>query len=292
MVFLALLSSAPDPEMHGTAPRVSASEALLLQPYGSARQLGVTIRDMRAPSILFAGAAMLVASELTDLQAQTPMASLAGCITDTTGEPARGVKVLITAANVQRSVFSDAVGCYKVEDLPPSEYVVFATLPGFASVTRDQLRIAAGALQRVDFQMAVPPMCECITFSTLADFWKIAEAIVRVRIVGHDATSVYASGLHYPRHVGTVLTVVKQRPSNIAIGRELTFLQKETHITDVPFSVGQEFLLIVHWSPRRDAFQAVAGFVIEDGRIQIGPLGDYLGQDVRKFLGEAQALPD
>jgi hypothetical protein len=116
--------------------------------------------------------------------------TVAGCITDTTGQPLPRVTVDVGGSGKHRIVHSDAGGCYAVPDVPVGSYFVFARLQGFVSVTRDNLNVAPGRSQNINLQMRIASICECISLpGTLATLWDEADAVVRVRIIGHDSSN-------------------------------------------------------------------------------------------------------
>jgi hypothetical protein len=133
--------------------------------------------------------------------------------------------------------------------------------------------------------MRVAPICECVsTFRwTLAGLWDHADAVVRLRITGHDPDNPEL------KHIGTVLSVSKQNP-NIAATRTLTFRQVIEPGEVEPYAVGQEFVLFLVWSPAEHTFvrmsfdRAVAAFAIEKGRIHSAPFADYAGTEAAQLV--------
>src|SRR5437588_9929636 len=117
-------------------------------------------RQEFAPSVIVAlsGVASLNAAAQTVQSTST----VAGCITDTIGQPLPGVTVDVGGSTTHRIVVSNSTGCYMVTDVPSGSYFVFARLQGFISVTRDSLTVAPGRSQTVNLRMRVAPICECI----------------------------------------------------------------------------------------------------------------------------------
>jgi hypothetical protein len=63
--------------------------------------------------------------------------SLAGCISDASGQRLPGVTILAQLPGVRRTTEADTTGCYELKDLGPGSYRVIARLRGF---TRRLLR--------------------------------------------------------------------------------------------------------------------------------------------------------
>ena len=217
--------------------------------------------------------------------------TFAGCITDKVGQPLPGVTVDVGANGAHRIVVSNSRGCYAVQDLPAGSYNVFARLPGFVSVTREGLHVQPGRSQAVDFQMRVAPICECVSWFqwTLASLWEHADAVVRLRITGHDSTDPEVT------HQASVLSVWKGSPAVIA-GKTLTFRRRIEPAESEPYAVGQEFVIFLEWSPQQQAFirmsndGLVAAFGIENRRIHGSPLAHYVGTDSEQLVKELAAL--
>jgi hypothetical protein len=126
-------------------------------------------------------------------------AGVSGCITDPSGQPLPGVEVNVIGNGAHRMVLSNAAGCYEAGDLQRGSYVVFATLPGFLSHTRDQLNIEPGRPERVNFQLPVAPLCECFGLpKTLSALWDQADAVVRGVLVQTVAPSQQSHSPCYP----------------------------------------------------------------------------------------------
>src|SRR5262245_59639268 len=82
--------------------------------------------------------------------------AIAGIVTDTTGAVLPGVTVeAASPALIEkvRSGVTDGQGNYKVTDLRPGTYTVTFTLPGFATVVREGLRLEADFTANVTAQL-------------------------------------------------------------------------------------------------------------------------------------------
>ena len=182
---------------------------------------------------------------------------------------------------------TDRNGCYAVADVPAGTYFVFARLEGFVSVTYDNLIVAPGSSQHVDFVMRIGGMCECLKFpETLSELWDKADAVVHVRITGHDPDSPEI------KDRGATLTVWK-RPANLAVTNPLTFRRFTENNEVEPYAVGQEFVLFLEWVPVKQAFVRmssgygpIGAFAIEGGQIHSGLTGAYAGRDANELFSE------
>lgn len=241
-------------------------------------------------STLIVSMLVLVVSPAHGAQAASGSA-LAGCITESiSGQPLPGVTIDVSRGGVHRSVVSDAAGCYEISGLSTGTHVVFARLRGFASFVRDELPIVPNIVFRLDFQMAIPPICECIVYPTLALLWRDAEAVVRVSVVGHEPGLMAAAS--YVTHTAAVVTVFKRHPQ--AAAAKLTFVQEPSGDEIEPYAIGQEFVLFLRWNPMRRAFERVngmsGGFAIENGRLHSAGVAGYAGKNVEDFVEELRAL--
>lgn len=219
--------------------------------------------------------------------------AISGCVTQPDGTVLPDVSVLI-GWNGRRLVTlaTDAAGCYKVH-LPAGLYFVFVTAPGFTSITRDQVALELGHSQVLDFQMRIPPICECITvkgWDTLAGLWKSADAVVRVRITGHDPDAPET------RFTANVLQSWKRNRS-VPISKTITFGRRVVPGEKEPYVVGQEFVLFLDWYQwglgliSNDEGPVLA-FAVEDGDVVSGPLAQYVGANapVGALLKDIEAL--
>src|SRR5690349_16666492 len=106
---------------------------------------------MRATRISAGAVALLALAAPPSASAQAETGTLAGCVSDMARQPIPRVTIQVTSTNVDRRLLTDDEGCFRASDLPPAAYLLVATLTGFSAVVRDELRVQAGALTRVDF---------------------------------------------------------------------------------------------------------------------------------------------
>ncbi len=118
---------------------------------------------------------------------------------------------------------------------------------------------------------------------TLARMWQDADAVVRIRISGHDPNAPEM------KHAANVLNVWKRTPSFSGTDT-LTFVQSDRSNEIEPYVIGQEFVMLLKWSRQEQAFSVVAAFATEDGRVHSGPILGYVGKDDQQLGSDLASL--
>ena len=100
-----------------------------------------------------------------DAAAQAVRATVLGTITDRTGAVLPGATVNVTNIDtgVAQSTVADAQGRYSVTNLLPAVHKVEASLPGFQTVIREDVRLVVGTQTVVDFTLGPSAVQETIT---------------------------------------------------------------------------------------------------------------------------------
>ena len=120
--------------------------------------------------------------------AVTVAQSLAGAVRDSSGGVLPGVTVeasspaLIT--KVRSSVTNDG-GQYRIPDLPPGNYRVTFTLPGFATVVREGVELSGGGVMTIGAEMRVGSLEESITVTGESPVVDVQTARQRAAGAGH-----------------------------------------------------------------------------------------------------------
>src|SRR5262245_12916868 len=115
-------------------------------------------------SLLPAFLACLLTSLL--VSAQVDRGRIHGFVRDSSGAVLPGVQVEASSEVLierERSVLTDANGEYRLVDLPPGQYSVTFTLPGFQTVKRDGVNVMAATTLRVDAELKVGAIEETIS---------------------------------------------------------------------------------------------------------------------------------
>ena len=97
--------------------------------------------------------------------AQSGGGSLRGYIKDESGAVLPGVTITATSTELIKPAVNvtDETGLYRLNDLPPGNYVLSAELAGFATTRRENILVRAGATFSVDIQMGLSTLAETVT---------------------------------------------------------------------------------------------------------------------------------
>jgi carboxypeptidase family protein len=94
--------------------------------------------------------------------------TLSGTVHDTQGGVLPGVSVTVASPSLiggTRTAITGTTGTYQFTSLPPGAYAVTYELAGFASLKRDDIRIAVAQTTRVDVELSVGSLQETVTVS-------------------------------------------------------------------------------------------------------------------------------
>src|SRR4051812_9331138 len=119
---------------------------------------------MRTSRIASAAIAILMAA-VPAAMAQT-RSSFTGTITDTSGAVMPGVSIVLESPDLvggAQSVTTDERGAYRFSDLPPGTYSLTASLSGFQSTQRTNIRLLFGTTLTVDMSLRVGGNAETVT---------------------------------------------------------------------------------------------------------------------------------
>jgi hypothetical protein len=101
--------------------------------------------------------AVLTAVILAPTSAMAQDGAIAGRVLDVAGDTLPGVTIEAggSALAEPRVAVTDRQGRYRVAELPPGDYTVIFSLPGFRSVVRDGIDVGSGVAARVDAELVV-----------------------------------------------------------------------------------------------------------------------------------------
>jgi hypothetical protein len=90
---------------------------------------------------------------------------LRGFVKDESGAVLPGVTVTATSPELitPSVVVSDETGLYRLNNLPPGNYVIQAELAGFATTRRENILVRAGQTFTLDIQLGLSTLAETIT---------------------------------------------------------------------------------------------------------------------------------
>ncbi len=96
--------------------------------------------------------------------AQSFTATILGTVKDASGAvvPQATISVINTATNVRVEVFSDGSGNFVVPQLPPGQYTLEATLPGFKKFVRSGIELHTNQQARVDVDLTLGEVSESV----------------------------------------------------------------------------------------------------------------------------------
>src|SRR5438045_2963833 len=92
--------------------------------------------------------------------------TLTGTVKDTSGAVLPGVTVEAASPALiekTRSAVTDSAGLYRIVDLRPGTYTVTVSLPGFATIVRDNIDVAGSATLTIPFELKVGAVQETVT---------------------------------------------------------------------------------------------------------------------------------
>jgi hypothetical protein len=121
--------------------------------------------SMRRPLAIATGLVLLICSLAATLAAQgVQTGTLRGTITDPQGAPVPGATITITSPALQgeRTGVSDTDGTYAFRQLPPGDYTINVTLPGFAAINRTA-SVPLGNVTVVDLTMTLATVTEQVS---------------------------------------------------------------------------------------------------------------------------------
>ena len=155
--------------------------------------------------------AVLVFSVLLLLpSAAHAQASIAGQVRDASGAVLPGVTVEASSPALiekVRSVVTDGTGQYRIELLPPGDYTVTFTLPGFSTVKREGIQLTGTFTATIDTDLRVGAVEETITVTGETPIVDVQSA-TRQRVIDRELIDDLPAGrspfalmaLHSRRH--------------------------------------------------------------------------------------------
>ena len=112
---------------------------------------------------LFLALSMLLSATLTFAQTTSATtATVTGTVTDQQGGVLPGVTASLSGPSMMgvQTQVSDSMGLYRFVSIPPGEYKLVFELAGFATITREGVRLTAGFTATINTQMGVATLTE------------------------------------------------------------------------------------------------------------------------------------
>jgi hypothetical protein len=125
-------------------------------------------------------------------KAQTLYGSLTGSITDASGAPVPGAKVvaLNTGTGVAVEGVTDPRGDYSINDLQPGVYLVTITAAGFAKVIQENVGVEANNVRRADITLQVAKVSQTVTVKAAAEVLQTDRMDVKTELNSTQLTSM------------------------------------------------------------------------------------------------------
>lgn len=113
---------------------------------------------------------MMLITGANYLQAQTGSGVIQGSIVDQAGKAIKGAGIAVTGAGeYQRTAFAGADGKFSIENLPSGSYALQVSATGFATQSRDVVRVDTGSSVDLSFKLAIASVSEEVTVESEAD---------------------------------------------------------------------------------------------------------------------------
>ncbi|HZI80430.1 MAG TPA: carboxypeptidase-like regulatory domain-containing protein, partial [Vicinamibacterales bacterium] len=126
-------------------------------------------------------------------------ASIVGTARDASGAVLPGVTVEASSPALiekTRSVVTNGVGQYSIQDLRPGTYSVSFTLPGFSTVRRDGIELAGSFIATINGDLRVGGVTETVTVSGEAPVVDVTSARTEQTIDGKTVSEIPTSRLY------------------------------------------------------------------------------------------------
>ena len=123
-------------------------------------------------------------------------ASLVGTVRDASGALLPGVAVEASSPALiekTRSVVTNGVGQYAIEDLRPGTYAVTFTLSGFATVRREGIELTGAFVATVNGEMKVGGVSETVTVTGESPVVDVTSTRTQQVITGQTVTEIPSS---------------------------------------------------------------------------------------------------
>lgn len=112
-----------------------------------------------------AAALLLVISTASDLRGQSPNASLAGRVTDSSKSVivAASIAAIGVDTNARHETATNTLGEYSLTNLPPNRYRIEVEKPGFEKLIKPDVIFQVQDAATLDFELTLGSMAESIT---------------------------------------------------------------------------------------------------------------------------------
>src|SRR5687768_8120248 len=133
--------------------------------------------------------------------------SVGGAVRDTSGALLPGVTVEASSSVLiekARSVVTDERGQYQIIDLRPGTYTVRFTLPGFATVSREDIEVTGGGVTTVNAELRVGQVQETITVTGQAPIVDVQTSTSREQVLSNETVQALPASRGYGNYLSAI----------------------------------------------------------------------------------------
>jgi hypothetical protein len=224
---------------------------------------------LRKATYSIAGLACLLAALLASIASQAQgTGALAGTVSDSGKAPIPGVRITLTLAGQERTVFSSSDGHYEFRDLPIGTYTLKAELAGFQAVERNNVLVTEGVTANLSFELQIG----CLSYVDLVDIgWpeklRAATAIVHIRITKSAPAGCPHPYCTCPWYEADVIRVLKAAALDDSL-KSVSFLELGGLRSRSSYAVDREYIALLKTWPAANDLMAIDMFVINEGRVE------------------------
>ncbi|BCW92219.1 MAG: membrane protein [Thermoanaerobaculum sp.] len=153
------------------------------------RGRALLLRSVALALLLFSAAAAWAQTDVT-------MARITGTVKDEQGQPLPGA--LVEAKNQETGLMAravaDANGFYRLLNLPPGVYTLTASLSGFATLEKSDVRLVLGSAPTVDFTLPAATTAETVTVTAETPLVEVTNTTVGATILNEQIKSLPLNG--------------------------------------------------------------------------------------------------
>jgi hypothetical protein len=123
--------------------------------------------------------------------------AIIGQVADESGAVLPGVTVAATGPALQVPevvALSDERGGYRLSELPPGEYSVAYTLPGFQTIKRENVRLSAGFIAKLDVVLKIGAVSESVTVTGESPIIDVTSTATRTEFPTETLEQIPTSG--------------------------------------------------------------------------------------------------
>ncbi|HZZ38455.1 MAG TPA: TonB-dependent receptor [Acidobacteriaceae bacterium] len=176
---------------------------------------------MQARKLTFAIVAVFIACCPFLLHSQQIQAVLNGTVTDPSGAVVPNASVAVTQLEgtaAPRTVITNAQGAYSISDLPPGNYTVIVTVPGFQKFQATNVTLNVAQTRTVDAKLATGTVSQTVTVQQNAVALDTTTSELAGTISGTQVTQLQLNNRNFEQLVTLQPGVVSALPDEVGFG--------------------------------------------------------------------------